>query len=135
MNCRDAQDLLLEAERAELLGEPTTELGRHVATCPACGARARRILDAEAALDRALSHPPARRRRRMPLAAWGGLAAAAVVVLLLLPRQRPADRQAPVGLPNDVAAVSVDVSGGAGTTAVVFQTADPTITVVWFFQD
>lgn len=136
MNCQEAQDLLLEADLPALLDE-TTDLGRHVSACPECGALARRILDAEAALDRALALRPERPRSRgwPPLATWGALAAAALVVLVLMPRQRPPVGPALSVEQTEPGDVDVDVTSNTGKTAVVFRTADPTITVIWYFQD
>ena len=140
MTCSQARDALLEAELAELLGEGPSDLAAHVRTCPECAACAGAILGSTRALDGALAAltatAPLKRsagrpslRRFLPL----GLAAAAAIAALLLARRSsisppPAPRAA-VSLPRGI---EVDLSASKRDVAV-FQTADSTITVVWYF--
>lgn len=156
MSCADVQVLLLEADLEELRGEGDGALAEHLRACAACRASARHILDAERALDVALEAEAAQRgptsaiapavppgARRSPgasarpkwrrVAPWGLVAAAAALAVLVGPRFRGA------GPPREVlrevapAAADVDATPAAGSTVVLFRTADPTITVVWFY--
>jgi len=145
MTCAEARDAMLEAEPAVLQAAGPDELGRHLASCAACAALAARILETTRGLDRALAHlteAPAVSARRTPvrarprgrrrLATWG-LAAAAVVATITLVRLRPGPLP-PAPAPRAAAPAGVEVDlASARAGAVVFHTADPTITVVWFY--
>ncbi len=144
MTCDEARDLLLEAEPEALRGTGTSALALHLAGCAECRAMAVRVLAQQAALDRALTAmaearlaAPARpARRRWRLATWGLAAAAGLAALLLARPDRPdgdGRLAAPPRLASAPAAVDVDVSATPGRNAVVMKTADPTITIVWFF--
>lgn len=163
-DCRSMLPLLLEAEPDELRGRGASDVATHVRACPACAARARRVLEAESALDGYLgaargklgvdavlaavdvaapaAAPGAPRSAGSPSSLgsgvrvpawgrWGGLAAAAAVAaLLLLPGREPpalpvvARTEAPPPL----------VESAEGRTVAVMATADPDITVLWFFD-
>lgn len=160
--CENALDGLLEADRRELEGRADTPLARHLERCERCRVRARVILDDTALLGRALervtaaepmSPPPgpddrraARRSMDAARSRTGGsgrlrwalpLAAAAAAAALLLvaepspPRGgwRPLTPEAPAATRTR----PVVEPGQAGTVAV-FETSDPDITVVWFFE-
>ena len=141
MNCADAYDSILEADPAILRGEGAGELAQHLRECAACRESAHRVLEGLATLDRALegeaSRRPARREARTGwsvarrLSPLGLLAAAAAVVVLLWHPGAPSRTvvPAPTGAP---VAFDVDVSASSRPVAV-FRTADPNITVVWFF--
>lgn len=141
MNCTEAYDAILEAELVKLRGEGDGDLARHLRECAACRATARRVLDALGALDLALGGenlavPTARngRVRRVPVrrvAAVGLLAAAAAVAILVRRPQAP-ERVPITARPVAVVAVEVDVSTSTRQVAVL-STADPNITVVWYF--
>jgi hypothetical protein len=150
-------DELLLAEPEELsagarapLGEHP--LGLHLCSCDRCAAAARRILDATAALDAALSRagseaapdldaitaragvggsaqPPARRRRTWKLAAV--LAAAGIVGLVLLPEWDPTFPGVPLE-PQATAPAAIDAP--SGEYVAVIATDNPDITVLWFFE-
>jgi len=144
MNCVEAHEAILEAEPAALRGEGDGALARHLVECAACRERARRVLSGMAALDRALEaeagaspvrrKPPARHPIARRLAPWGaGLAAAAALAGLLLVRHPDAPRGTGVTAVTRLAAgMEVDLSAST-RPAAVFRTADPNITVVWFF--
>ena len=117
IECRVSDDVLLEADPAELAGSADTELSRHIAECQSCHDVAKRILAANRTLhdilgrasgvdvDRLLAEaalPPldgaeTRERRSRSRAVrgdsrpfrrlWAALAAAACIAALLLARQ------------------------------------------------
>jgi len=147
-------EALLEAGAAELRGVGTSAVARHVRACDRCAARAREILTATEELDGALSRfagaepdvkvilrraghagPVSlavgglRRRWR-----WVTLAAAAVAAGVLLgpPGRRPAPTPAPPPA-AEAATLPAVVAPASGSVAVI-ATADPKLTVVWFFR-
>lgn len=61
LDCREAEALLLEADRADLRGEGDGLLAVHVRSCDACRRTAGRILAGERALDEALGERAAAR--------------------------------------------------------------------------
>lgn len=142
MNCTEAYDAILEADPAVLRGEGTEELAQHLAECAACRERALWVLNGLGALDRALeaesgttrasrtlrARPPIARR----LAPWGLVAAAAAAFVILL---RPTGAPRPpdvTALARSTVGIDVDISASTRPAAVL-RTADPNITVVWFF--
>jgi predicted anti-sigma-YlaC factor YlaD len=135
MTCPEARELLLEAEVAELRGEGTSALVLHLAECAECRRAAQHLLEMNRRLNAALESAP---RTRVPAPGlrplYWGLAAAATVALVVAVRARQGvGRREP---PAAVAATPepvLEVSAGTGRTAAVFRTADPKITVVWFF--
>lgn len=141
MNCSEAREALLEADPAELSGAGSSELARHLAACADCAAMARAILEDMQAMDAALQQlattPAARRaaprRRPMRWLAAGVAVAAAVTGVLLVRRQPP---RVPVTVAHATPAlprgVEVDLAASP-RQAAVFETADSTITVVWFY--
>jgi hypothetical protein len=141
VNCTEAYDAILEAELAELRGEGEGDLARHLRECAACRATARRVLEALGALDLALEGEdaavPTARTGRVRLvqtrrvAAVGLLAAAAAVAILVRRPQAP-ERARITARPVASVAVEVDVSTSTRQVAVL-STADPNITVVWYF--
>jgi hypothetical protein len=143
VNCTDAYEAILEADPAVLRGEGAGELARHLLACTACRARARRVLDATDALDQALEAEgvslggrrraiPTRPRLARRLAPWGLVAAAAAAGVLLLSRPGAPGRPDVAAPAPSAVAVDVDLSSSARPVAVL-RTADPNITVVWFF--
>lgn len=141
MNCTEAYDAILEAELEELRGQGEGDLARHLRECAACRATARRVLEALGALDLALEGEdaavPTARTGRVRLvqtrrvAAVGLLAAAAAVAILVRRPQAP-ERARITARPVASVAVEVDVSTSTRQVAVL-STADPNITVVWYF--
>lgn len=157
--CSEVRDRLLDADPGELEGRGSSPVAAHVRACPACRARARRILDAQAALDGALSEMAAgvavgvdpaearsqveRRRRSRRRVVWGvvaPLAAAAVGAVALFGTGRPSDPGAPMGtvptwaLPGLGAGGSGTVVSAGGEGVAVLPTRNPDITVVWFIR-
>lgn len=149
--CRDLRARLLEADPRELAGLGPSEVADHVRTCAACGAVAGAILEETAALGRFLAEagqPPdveailtsAGVPRSEPGAAarvfsfpswrrWSALAAAAAVVgLLLLPADAPVEV---ADIPPLEGRPLVEVP--PDRNVAVLPTANPDITVLWFF--
>jgi len=141
VNCTEAYDAVLEAELAELRGEGEGDLARHLRECAACRATARRVLEALGALDLALEGEdaavPTARTGRVRLVqtrrvAAVGLLAAAAAVTILVRRPETPERAPFTARPVASVAVEVDVSTSTRQVAVL-STADPNITVVWYF--
>jgi hypothetical protein len=125
MNCREAREAMLVAERGELRGEGETPLAAHVASCEACG----RVGIALISDLRRLSASVARRNsKRIALIAALPAAAAIVIVARIAVREEPARRPALSAQPP-AHVVSVDVA--AGQRAAVLKTSDPKVTLVW----
>jgi anti-sigma factor RsiW len=147
MSCHDWRQLILEADPAELRGEKDSALGRHLTSCPHCRVEADRVLagqdqlrdllaavrprvPVEQALPDAVREAARRRRwwwwlRAAPLAAAAGIAG----VLLFSnggPTPTPVAERPPTMPPLVEAAPERDV--------VVYQTDNPDIVVVWFYQ-
>lgn len=142
MNCSEAREALLEAEPAELRGTGAGELARHLATCPACSAMARVIQEDLLAMDAALyrlataARPrrAAARRLRMRWLVAGLAAAAALSGVLIVRRQSQHLPGATVAHATPAMPRGVEVDLAASPRqAAVFETADSTITVVWFY--
>ena len=142
MNCNEARQALLDAEPAELSGTGDSELARHLAGCAECSALARAVLEDLRVMDTALQQMattrPARRAapRQRPVR-WlaAGLAVAAVATGVLLVRRqppRPAGTTVAHATPALPRGVEVDLAASP-RPAAVFETADSTITVVWYF--
>lgn len=160
MNCERATALLLEADLAELEGHGDTALAAHLERCPSCRERARRIVAAERGLDRALdglghqgrapdataaatggeptSGPrvasvPIRRGRRAVRWAWIPLAlAAGLGTLILVSDEEPLPtRPTSAALDRSTDRLRVDVP--AGRNAVLYETENPNVIVVWFY--
>ena len=145
IDCATATDLLLEAEPAELRGEGESALAAHLRECASCRGQAELLLGEQARLAHALDtitavhttprsqHRPVTRRWLprvlLPVAA----AAAAVIVFVARPAQR-ADEPLPplLVLPARIAEVPV-VNASTDRNVAVMRTADPKITVVWYY--
>jgi predicted anti-sigma-YlaC factor YlaD len=145
MDCAGVRPLLLEAEPEDLAGVGSSHVAAHVRTCGACGAVAARILDETARLDGFLARAPAapdvdalvtraqrREKKVIPFPTWkrwsAVAAAAAVAGLLFLRRDVPLqafDRHTFDEAPLVEAAPDQNVA--------VLATANPDITVLWFF--
>lgn len=139
MDCRTIREALLEAEPAALVEGAAGPLGDHLASCPACAAAAARILSGTARLGEDLTprgsfEPSAFPRPVAARRGWRAAAlAAAAAITLLLTRgtQKPAP---PVSGPEPEASTQLPmVTVPEGRNAMVFRTADPHITVVWFY--
>ena len=160
MNCERATALLLEADLGELEGRGDTDLVAHLERCTDCGERARRIVAAERALDRALDGLGRQSLARHGTAAarggelpsdrhlagapsrrgWGGVRwawiplalAAGIAALILIPdEEAPPVRSTPAAL--DVAPDRLRVDVPAGRNAVLYETENPNVIVVWFY--
>lgn len=160
MNCEAARARILEADVQEL-AQPTDAAWReHLERCPACRAAAERVLEETRALDHALARMGprmtpeeavalARRgvvasgaRRSLRVGpwirrAWPALplaAAAALAGLLLLrPAEPRGDRAGLQPPPAADETMALTVHARDDARMVVFETDDPSITVVWFF--
>ena len=125
MNCREAREAMLIAEREELRGEGETPLAEHVALCEACG----RVGSALASDLRRLSASVARRKsKRIALIAALPAAAAILIVARIAVREEPVPRPA-LAAQSPAHVVSVDVA--PGQRAAVLKTSDPKVTLVW----
>ena len=156
-DCTLPTDRLLEADLAELRGEGDGELARHLAACPRCAAQAREIVRATQAMDDLLHGVRPRpdidaviARARMgveegarapepgsswPQRSWVGLALAAGIAALVLWSERPPELPGTplAALPGPESAPPV-LDGSQAGGAVVIETDNPDITVLWFFQ-
>ena len=150
MNCELALDRMLEADREELALESHTELGVHIGGCERCRAVADEILAGQQTLGDAVRGLEAkgkvdavvhsvraavstRRRRKVVSVALLPLAAAAVFVLLVI---RDGGRPPPLP-PQSIAQADVPsrpvITLPPATNAIVLQTGNPKISVVWFY--
>ncbi len=150
MNCSEAHTQLLEADLADLRGETTSELSRHLHSCGRCRAAAERILQeeanladmlvavqprvsAEAASKRAQSEARLRRRRRIWYGLAPALAAAGFAGILLVTNGVPT----PGALAGSVSVAQQElppiVETASGQQVAVFETDNPNIVVVWSF--
>ena len=143
MNCLDVRSLLLEAEPEELTGEGATPLAEHVRTCGACGALAGRILEETAALDGFLAQAGSgpnvdailageRQAKVIPFPAWRrwtAVAAAAAVSGLFFLRGDAPMQVADTNIFEEVPLVEA----APDQNVAVLATANPDITVLWFF--
>lgn len=162
-DCASILPLLLEAEPDELRGVGASDVATHVRACPSCRARARRVLDAEAALDAHLgsapagfdmdavlaaadeaprtSHGPPTRAapphapgRRVRISAWGRWSGLAAAAAVAALLLLPG--REPPTLPA-VARAEVPppvVEAAPGHTVAIMATRNPDITVLWFFD-
>ncbi len=160
MSCTDIRERLLEAEPEELAGRSDTPVGVHVRSCPACGAVAQTLLAETRALAAALDSLAIPAADSVPwLDPVGAVARGRGGSPLSRPRRR-ALRWAPLATAAGLAGLIAIGRGGDGpsgdpTTAhdrpeaavgerfaievpddarlAVFDTADPSIKVVWFY--
>lgn len=150
-HCRNVRSLLLEAEPEELAGEGSSNVAQHIRTCAACGAIASRILEETAVLDTYLAQVPSApdvdailaragvdeaasevSAKVLPFPAWRGwaaLAAAAAVAGLFFFRS---DAPLQMGSTNTFEAPPL-VEAAPDQNFAVLSTANPDITVLWFF--
>lgn len=153
--CAEVRELLLEAEPEELRGVGTSAVAEHVRACRACAHIAGRILAEtevlRAYLDDAPTPPLGEILRRAGVARaaevapavaagrtiprrwlWAPAAAAAAVAALFvaLESRGPVPHAASTTAPAEPPPV---VEPANGATVAVMQTANPDITVLWFF--
>jgi len=153
MNCAEARELLLESELADLRMEGGSPLAEHLMACPSCQELARSVVEMESALASALgSREPdlafeeavvaaatpekfrrSHRRRLRVLPALVPLAAAAVLVLLLLPRSGTRDEFPGRVLTPAMAAELPAVEAPPGKTAMILDTGNPDVQIIWLF--
>jgi len=159
MNCERATALLLEADLTELQGHGDTVLTAHLERCGSCRERARRIVAAERGLDRALDGLGGQGRARGDTAAatrgeqssgrrvtavltrrgrrgvrwvWIPLAlAAGLAALILIPDTEPPPVRSAMAHAFSPDRVRVEVP--AGRNAVLYETENPNVIVVWFY--
>jgi len=127
MTCDSARAALLEADLPVDHGNGS-ELATHLRTCGDCARRADLLEQSTSALVDAVRRR-ARRRRRIVVAATCTLAAAGII-LAVARLDRLASR-APVNVERR-GIVSVDVP--RGKAAMVLQTKDPNVTIVWLID-
>lgn len=131
MNCTEARELLLEADLVELRGEGLSPLARHLASCAECRRAAAHLLDTTRLLADALESRP-HPRRRPHVVQWSLAAAASLAVIFVAVRSQGSNDGATT-LPAAAPSHGAEVSAANGRSVAVFRTADPNITVVWFF--
>ena len=147
--CAEIRELMLEAEPRALSGEGDDAVAHHLRNCPACAELGRRILDdaedlrtflggwretpdVDAILEAAghFDKAPATVLSFPRWRTWAVAAAAAVVAgLLLIPGEAPlveSPRRAPPTPPL--------VEVAPGQNVAVMATANPDITVLWFYN-
>jgi hypothetical protein len=135
--CSALHSALLTAEPAELRGEGSSELARHLSECADCRALAEHILQTTSSLAARLQADVAgvqqRRRARTWHPAWTALPAAAALAGLLLIREVQLDEAVPrVGLLSEVRrpVVQAVVNAPGNRDVAVFKTKR-NIIVVW----
>lgn len=147
MNCETARASILEADPAELGSESESPLGEHLRGCPSCRAAASSVLGGMTLLDEGLAVMPRRPvdaildtlpgRRDGRVASWvpWGIVAAIVAGLLLARPWSP--ETPPMHAPVALAAESSPpvVEDADGGPVAVFATRDPSITVVWIYEE
>lgn len=151
MNCDLALERMLEANPEELAGRGDSELAVHVAECARCGAVAAELLagqealavglrslegerDVEAVLGKVRRAARRRRRRRLVSRVAVPLAAAAALTLLVVgDRGRRVEPKASLPVVARASRPEQAVRLAPNTNAVVFETSNPKITVVWFY--
>lgn len=149
LNCAEARERLLVADPEELRDRSRTTLGRHLAGCEPCAARAASILRGQRDLDDALSRivaeatsgapdiSPRRRRLLTPRVALPLAAAAAVLLMIAGERWAWGGDDAELPTPEQVAATQREpipfVTPPEDRNVAVFDTGNPRITVVWMF--
>lgn len=150
-SCRDMRVLLLEADLDELAGDGSSPVAEHVRACAGCRDIAGRIVEETRGLDSYLSRgasapdvdailgavgvgdaatdPPPRVLPFTPWRRWTALAAAAAVAGLFFLRADDA--------PQVVGPVAFQtpplVEAAPDRNVAVMPTANPDITVLWFF--
>ena len=173
MSCEAVRERLLEASATALAGRGESAVARHVRSCTACHAVARRILDETewlgadlerlrprmseeeavrvafegqsaalgrpAAARRAGSHDADRRWRRWAPVPLAAAAAIAALVLTAGPRgQRVEEAGSTTSASAEATVTALSLEGLSvdipeqGRVAV-FETTNPSITVVWFY--
>ncbi len=145
MNCEQVRRDILEAEperlAAILAGSANDELSAHLARCRACRAAVIAVVQHNAQLSNALDRlaaqaaghasralAPARPRKLWRVSVPLALAATIAVVALVRTRDRAGT---PAGADALSQPVVVNVTGDRNVT--IFKTADPRITVVWYY--
>lgn len=156
--CGTVRALMLDAEPEALRGEGASEVAEHVRRCPACAARAGVLhaetaaigrflggaappLDVDAVLSAAWRPPDGRATAGgqakaapfVPWRQWVPLAAAAALAGLLLLRDGPSLPPPPSSAPAPSPAPPL-VEQATHRNVAVLATANPEITVVWFFD-
>ena len=149
MNCREAHELLLEADPGDLRGEGDSPLAVHLRSCDRCAARAALVLGAQSRLADHLAarrpHTPtpsaieqaavtARRRQAHRRLAWRAtpvLVAATIAGILVATREpSPAQRTVPERIAQRA---TPTIATPSDQDVVVYQTDNPNILIVWLY--
>lgn len=143
MNCAECQDVMLEADAALLTGIGEEPVAAHLRSCDACrelaAAMLGRVATARSAYSRIepLSAPRRHANRFMAgRAAWAvaSLAAAAAILIVVAGvRSTPKQQLTWRNLEPDTAAASIAVEVPEGKNAIVFDTKNPKVSVVWIY--
>jgi hypothetical protein len=143
MNCGECQELMLEADPELLTGIGDEPIARHISACEVCRELASGILDATGAVRSAytLVRPapvpaPVRIRTIGRRAIWAvaSLAAAAAVVIVVSGGSHGVDgRGIWKNLEPDMPTSSIAIEVPEGKNAIVFDTKNPKVSVVWIY--
>ena len=125
MTCDSARDALLEAD-LPIVDDNTSELAAHVHNCAECARLAVALHRSTSALVDVVRRRARKRRRIAILAATSTLAAAAIILAVAR-----LDRVAPRAAVNVERRGIVSVDVPRGKAAMVLQTKDPNVTIVW----
>jgi hypothetical protein len=131
MKCDPARQALLEVDLPIDDGD-SSELASHLRDCAECARRARSLERDTFALAGIVRRRSRKRRRIVLAAATATLAASATFVALArLPRSAPISPSAPSAPVNAEHRGIVSVDVPRGKTAMVLQTNDPNVTIIW----
>jgi hypothetical protein len=140
MDCEAFHKELLSADPEALASGGAEALTQHMRSCPDCTAAALAIVAATRRLALDLTpattlavHQP-RTLRNRPVLVRTAIAAGFMGAMLIGPRafEHGSTRIDPVSAPTSVPTFPA-VTVPPGQNAVVFQTSDPRITVVWYY--
>ncbi len=146
MTCNDALAAMLECDPREVEPGAGSPLAEHLRECAACQMKATAVLEHHATLVRAYqsagdlgpcAHAAVPRRRLTMLVPWMATAIAAAVVLVVgMTRRVHRAAAVPAAVERDATAPpapSLAVEVPPGKNAIIMNTKDPTISVVWIY--
>ena len=143
MNCEECRELMLEADSDLLTGIGDGPLAAHIRLCEACRELASAMLGhlsvTRAAYSRIepVSRPPRHASRftaRRAVWAVATLAAAAAVLIVVASKPSPVQQHLVWrNLEPDSTAATIAVEVPEGKNAIVFDTNNPQISVVWIY--
>jgi hypothetical protein len=131
MTCDGAREALLEVDLPIVDGDQP-DLAHHLAGCVDCAKIAAALSHDAAALAAVLRRRAGRRRRMAVIAAASTAAAAAVIFAVARPDRRVVKPPAAV---NSASTAVVSVEVPRGKSAMVLQTKDPNVTIVWLTDE